>query len=59
MQFSEHVELCFNNYFSLVLPQVNWVFCFVGLTSNLFFMMEFLSGLNIILKMIPLNRKVQ
>ena len=57
MQFSERLELCFNNYFSLLLLQRNWVFYFVGLTSNLFFMMvEILRRPNIILKMILLNR---
>lgn len=57
MQFSEHLELCFNNYFSLELPQVNCVFHSVGLASNLFFMtVGFLSGLNFIRKKIPLNR---
>lgn len=57
MQFSKHKALCFHNYFSLLLLQVNWGLSFVGLTSNLFFMMvEMLSGLNIILKIILVNR---
>lgn len=57
MQLSKRLELCFHNYFSLLLLQVNWSLYFVGSTSNLFFMMvEMLNGLSIILKIILLNR---